>query len=66
MGFPTINQVEALGIKVGVTVVNEGKNRWPKGVECKVLELNDVGTVYVRDIKSGATTYLLASDLYPY
>lgn len=66
MAFPTMQQVEALGIKVGVTVVNEGRNSWPKGVHCEVLELNDVGTVYVRDLNSGATTYLLATDLYAY
>lgn len=64
MSFPTMQQVESLGIKVGATVTNEGRNRWPKGVKCKVLELNDVGTVLVQNLQGGLTTWLLASDLY--
>lgn len=65
MAFPTSEQVMQLGIKPGVVCVNEGRNRWPRGAECKVLELNEVGSVKVCSTVSGEVTYLLASDLYP-
>lgn len=63
MAFPTKSQMEAMGFKRGAQFKNAGRNRWPVGVLCIVLEASDVGTVLVQNFGTGEQTYLKATDL---
>ena len=63
MAYPTKEQLQAIGIVKGAAFKNIGRNRWPKGITCLVVEAGDVGTVLVQHTQTGEQTYLKATDL---